>query len=98
MGRLVVMAIPLAVIVYAFIDVLVTPAHSTRRGPKALWAIAVLVLPLVGALLWFIFGRPRRSAGKATMAPDDDTEFLRDLDRRLHRDDEGHTPGDDHTP
>jgi hypothetical protein len=91
------MAIPLAVIVYAFIDVLVTPAHATRRGPKALWALAVIVLPLIGAVLWFVLGRPRRGRGHATMAPDDDTEFLRDLDRRLHRDDEGHTSDDDHT-
>ena len=37
-------------------------------------------------------------AAPATMAPDDDTDFLRDLDRRLHSDDEGHTPGEDHTP
>lgn len=94
MGRLVVMAIPLAIVVYAFIDVLVTPAHATRRGPKVLWALAVLVLPLIGAILWFVLGRPRRKP--APMAPDDDTEFLRDLDRRLHLDDDA--PEDDANP
>ncbi|MDQ1249543.1 MAG: hypothetical protein QG597_3918 [Actinomycetota bacterium] len=87
-------AIPLAVIVYAFIDVLTTRPHTTKRGPKALWAIAVLLLPVVGAVLWFLFGRPsrRRAAAPRVVAPDDDPEFLRDLDRRTHKPED---PNDD---
>jgi hypothetical protein len=88
-GRLVLFAIPLAFIVYAFIDVLTTRAHTTVRGPKALWAIAVLVLPVVGAALWFIFGRPpRRRRTAHVVAPDDDPDFLRDLGRRTHKPDD----------
>jgi hypothetical protein len=88
-GRLVLFAIPLAVIVYAFIDVLMTRPHTTKRGPKALWAIAILALPVLGAVLWFIFGRPpRRRPAPHVVAPDDDVEFLRDLDRRARKPDD----------
>ncbi|MCB9411874.1 MAG: PLDc N-terminal domain-containing protein [Actinobacteria bacterium] len=95
MGRLLIMVIPLAVIVYAFIDVLTTPAHTARRGPKWLWALAVLLLPLLGALLWFVLGRPvrpRRTAAGQLGAPDDDPEFLRDLARRTRRPDDDSAP------
>lgn len=83
-------AIPLAIIVYAFIDVLTTRPHATKRGPKALWAVAVLVLPLVGALLWFVFGRPPRRRGptRQVIAPDDDIDFLRDLGRQTRKPDD----------
>lgn len=89
------MVIPLAVIVYAFIDVLLTPAHTTKRGPKYLWALAVLLLPVVGAVLWFLLGRPARlkKGSVAHMsAPDDDIEFLRDLAKRTQRPDDDIAP------
>lgn len=85
MGRLLLLAIPIAIAVYAFIDVLTTPATWIQRGPKWLWAIAVLVLPLLGAVLWFIAGRPprRRRNERAMTAPDDDPDFLRQLKKEL---------------
>jgi hypothetical protein len=89
------MVIPLAVIVYAFIDVLLTPAHTTKRGPKFLWALGVLLLPVLGAVLWFLLGRPtRRRTGDLAHsgAPDDDIEFLRDLAKRTRRPDDDTAP------
>lgn len=71
---------PIALAVYAFIDVLSIPAVRYFRGPKWLWAIAVVVLPVVGPVLWFLVGRPRRAAvGQRYSAPDDDPDFLRGL-------------------
>lgn len=88
MGRLLILAIPVAIAVYAFIDV-VTTRGPLARGPKWLWAIAVLVLPLVGAAAWFLLGRPRRTRPAArSVAPDDDVDFLRDLNRQMRRDGE----------
>jgi hypothetical protein len=85
-GRLLILAIPLAITVYAFIDVLSTPGSTFRRGPKLLWAIAVLLLPLVGAVLWFVLGRPRRRRDlPRSSAPDDDAEFLRELQWRARQ-------------
>ena len=92
MGRLLVLAIPVAITVYAFIDVVTTRPRTTRRGPKLLWAFAVLLLPLIGAILWFVFGRPRKvRTAPQWSAPDDDVEFLRGLSEELRHteDDEG---------
>lgn len=79
------LAIPIAVAVYAFIDVVTTPANAVQRGPKWLWALAVLVLPILGAVLWFIAGRPprHRRSGPAVTAPDDDPDFLRQLKKEM---------------
>lgn len=89
-----IMAIPLAVTVYAFIDVLSTRPHACRRASKVLWALAVLLLPLLGALMWFLFGRPRRvRSGPGYSAPDDDPDFLREIARRTRKPDDGTTGG-----
>lgn len=93
MGRLLVLAIPVAITVYAFIDVITTRPRTTRRGPKMLWAFAVLLLPLLGALLWFVFGRPRKlRAEPHWSAPDDDVEFLRGLSAELRHPEEDDGP------
>lgn len=64
-----------------------------RYLPRPLWALVILLLPLVGAAVWFTAGRARPLFGERKeapappprefRAPDDDPEFLRDLDRRL---------------
>ncbi len=86
MGRLLILAIPLAITVYAFIDVLSMHDERFLRGPKWLWAVAVLLLPLVGAIAWFAFGRPRRTRRvPRSQGPDDDAEFLKDLQWRAQQ-------------
>jgi len=94
------LAVPIAVAVYAFIDVLSMPSSRFYRGPKWLWAIGVVVLPLVGPLLWFVVGRPRqvhytpRGSG-----PDDDPDFLRRINPPpAPRGDDGTAADDDDTP
>jgi hypothetical protein len=48
----------------------------------------VALLPLIGAALWFLIGRPRASAVTQPVyqhhptAPDDDPDFLRNLEQR----------------
>lgn len=53
---------------------------AQTRGPNVLpryaWVLLTLLLPGVGTLLWFFFGRRVRR----TTAPDDDPRFLRKLD------------------
>lgn len=48
--------------VYAFFDTLTSPGDEVRNLPKALWLVVIVILPPVGALLWFLFGRPRVEA------------------------------------
>jgi hypothetical protein len=89
------LAVPIALAVYAFIDVISMPSMRFFRGPKWLWAIAVLVLPVLGPVLWFVVGRPRRAANTLRYStPDDDPDFLRGINypRRPSGDDDSPKP------
>jgi hypothetical protein len=46
---------------YAIFDALTAPADRIRALPKAIWLIIILLLLDIGAIAWFIFGRPRAS-------------------------------------
>jgi len=43
---------------YAVFDSITAPAERVRLLPKALWVLTVLLLSLLGAVLWFAFGKP----------------------------------------
>lgn len=91
MLRVLLFLVPLALSVYAFIDCISTPDNEVRHMPKPLWAILVLLFPLVGSLSWIIAGKRRSPAAEGWsgvrntrthqwVAPDDNPEFLRSLD------------------
>ena len=46
---------------YAIFDSLTAPADRIRTLPKAIWLIIILLLFDIGAIAWFIWGRPRAS-------------------------------------
>ncbi|WP_049559418.1 PLD nuclease N-terminal domain-containing protein [Nonomuraea sp. SBT364] len=83
----------LAFWLFSLFDVITTPEEEVRHSPKAVWLIVVAVLPLIGGLFWMIRGRPRpiqeswpvppRSGAGMPKGPDDDPDFLRELDRRM---------------
>ncbi|MFI8949041.1 PLD nuclease N-terminal domain-containing protein [Streptomyces sp. NPDC053750] len=101
MLRVLMFLVPLALSVYAFIDCISTKDDDIRHMPKPLWAILVLLFPLVGSLSWLIAGKKRHPAGTAPwqggggrrqwVAPDDNPEFLKSLDEEKDGDDK---PGD----
>jgi hypothetical protein len=76
----------LVIFVYGLVDVIRTDARLTRGISKPAWIIVMIVLPVIGAILWLLIGRPRntgpvrRPAGPT--APDDDPDFLRNLEIR----------------
>jgi hypothetical protein len=88
MLRVVVPIVVLVVFVYGLVDVIRTDARLTKGISKPAWIVVQIVLPVVGAVLWFIIGRPRGTSAPANyshpVAPDDDPEFLRNLEVR-HR-------------
>lgn len=77
-----------AVIIYALIDCVMSRKHDVRSISKTAWFIIILILPLIGAGMWFLLGRPRterppgprRSATRTPTAPDDDPAFLQNLE------------------
>ncbi|AXE87820.1 PLD nuclease N-terminal domain-containing protein [Streptomyces sp. Go-475] len=84
MLRVLMFLVPLALSVYAFIDCISTKDDDIRHMPKPLWAILVLLFPLVGSISWLIAGKKRSAAGRPRpgqwVAPDDNPEFLKSLD------------------
>ncbi|MER6620811.1 MULTISPECIES: PLD nuclease N-terminal domain-containing protein [unclassified Streptomyces] len=101
MLRVLMFLVPLALSVYAFIDCISTKDEDIRHMPKPLWAILVLLFPLVGSISWLIAGKKRHPAGGAAwgggggrrqwVAPDDNPDFLKSLDEERDKDDR---PGD----
>ncbi|MER6626246.1 PLD nuclease N-terminal domain-containing protein [Streptomyces sp. NPDC000931] len=51
--------------VYVLFDVIGSDSERIRLLPKPVWAVIVLLLPKVGAALWFLLGRPPRDPALA---------------------------------
>ncbi|HEU5155437.1 MAG TPA: PLD nuclease N-terminal domain-containing protein [Streptosporangiaceae bacterium] len=80
---------------YALVEVLTTDEADIRSLSKFTWVLLVLLTFWIGALLWALFGRPRGvraptqvRPSPAPRGPDDDPDFLQNLDRRLRGDDD----------
>ncbi|MEV8405615.1 PLD nuclease N-terminal domain-containing protein [Streptomyces niveus] len=88
MLRVLMILVPLALSIYAFIDCITTDEKDVRHIPKPVWAILVLLFPLVGSIAWLMVGRKptagTRSAGGRRggwVAPDDNPDFLKSLEK-----------------
>jgi hypothetical protein len=86
--------VALALDVFAIVDIALIEERRVRALNKALWIVIVLLLPIIGAVLWFLLGRERRSdrgGERRVVAPDDDPAFLsklrqqEDADERIRR-------------
>ena len=72
----------IALYVSFIVDVVRTPRADVRALPKLLWLVIVVILPILGGILWFFFGRTRPAPGsrwgrrRRPVAPDDDPRFL----------------------
>ncbi|MEU7699343.1 PLD nuclease N-terminal domain-containing protein [Streptomyces sp. NPDC015492] len=83
MLRALLFILPLALMIYAFIDCLNTPEEEVKHLPKPVWAIVVLLFSVVGAIGWIVAGKDRRPRARGGaggwVAPDDNPEFLKSL-------------------
>ena len=77
-----------AIDVFSIVDVILTDQRRVRVIPKVVWVILIVLLPLIGAVLWFTVGKERRDGGgePRTIAPDDDPTFLKNLRRDEEQD------------
>jgi hypothetical protein len=83
MPRFALTLIALGLSLYALIDCLQTP--SPRNLSKGMWLLVIICLPVIGPVLWLIYGRINgggwgREDDEPT-GPDDDPSFLKDFDR-----------------
>jgi|SRR5665647_2520546 len=70
--------------VYALVDCALYNRTRIRGLPRWAWIFAVLLVPVIGPLLWLFVGRGRSASagrGPRSMAPDDDPDFLKGLNR-----------------
>jgi hypothetical protein len=82
------------VLIYTVVDIALIDRTRVKGLPKILWIVVVIVLPVIGAVLWFLLGRERLSergpgggsVRRGPRAPDDDPEFLRKLSREQAQD------------
>ena len=99
------MLIDLALLVIALIDCLSTEEFAVRNLPKVVWVFLILLFSPIGAIAWFVAGRPQKSPiGRAgtwrpgsgfpererprPVAPDDDPQFLRNVERGRREDED----------
>ena len=85
-------AVQLVLLVLALIGAL--SADRVRTMPRALWVVAILVVPLLGPIAYFGWGRPLpapregrlvRHTAPRPSSPDDDPDFLRTVDTEQSR-------------
>jgi hypothetical protein len=77
--------------IYALLDVITTDSSLARNLSKGTWVFIVLIGSVLGAILWFVAGRPAKAGFKpgdtsyrkpiSFRAPDDDPDFLADIAR-----------------
>ena len=48
--------------IWGIFDVITTDAERCRNLPKLAWALIVIILGSIGALIWVLLGRPERSS------------------------------------
>lgn len=92
MARLLLIGVVAVIVftVYSVIDCAFFDRNRIRGLPHAAWIVVILLVPVIGPLLWFIIGRGRKNRGaprsRRTVAPDDDSEFLRGLAAEAQKD------------
>lgn len=83
--------ISLALSVYALFSCIQTPDEDVPHLPKLVWIVLIVFVPFVGPIVWLLMsrtqgirrdvtGRPARPSARP-VAPDDDPDFLKTLDR-----------------
>lgn len=74
---------------YALIDCIRTEDDRVKGLPKIVWILLIVFVSYLGPIAWIIAGRDRQwpvpGEQKRPVAPDDDPDFLRDLDIDLKR-------------
>ncbi len=123
--RLLVYVVPVALAIYALFDLYRSEEHERSGLPPVLWALVIIVLPVLGPIVWIFTSTVRRAEASSQggggqnrprgvpggpahpprpprpsgpVAPDDDPEFLRELERQWRRTERGDDAPDEPSP
>ena len=85
----VVLLLTVGVTIYALVDCWRSTDDEVRGLPRSAWVIVIVLLWLIGPVAYLVFGRSRATVGAVgrprVVAPDDDPEFLRQLDTQQRK-------------
>jgi hypothetical protein len=96
MLRVLLFVVPIALAIYALVDLVQTRDEDVQGLPKLAWVALIVLIWVVGPVAWLVAGkrgrrwlpglspRPAGPSGGAPgrpIAPDDDPDFLRGLGR-----------------
>ncbi|MGH8892024.1 MAG: PLDc N-terminal domain-containing protein [Actinomycetes bacterium] len=96
MLRVLIILLPIALAIYALVDLVQTDDEDVQGLPKLAWVVLIVLIGVVGPLAWLIAGKrgrrflpgllpklsgPAGPAAGRPVAPDDDPDFLRGLGR-----------------
>jgi hypothetical protein len=83
-------AVALILLILALISSL--SVDRVRSLPRAVWVVVILIVPLLGPLAYFAWGRPVAPPREGSFrkpqrpsSPDDDPDFLRSVDTEQSR-------------
>ena len=54
--------IPIALIVFALVDLIRSDDYEVRYLPKMGWVLVIVFLPLIGSIVWLVVGKDRSGA------------------------------------
>lgn len=89
--RLAIVLATLGLTAYAVFDVLRTPTSKVSGAIKMLWLAIAALVPVLGPMIWLLFGRPAKEGSlfapqpRRSVAPDDSPEFLARLEDEIRR-------------
>jgi hypothetical protein len=67
--------IAVAIDIYTIADIALTARNRLRSLNKFVWIVVVILIPVVGAILWFVLGKSRASNVNTVLGADDDPNF-----------------------
>ena len=70
-----------AIWVFTIIDVLSAPEPAIRRLPKLGWLFVVVIFGVIGALAWFVLGRPEKNGPRTLSRHERATPAFPEYDR-----------------
>jgi hypothetical protein len=94
MVRLFILLAALQLILFVLALISCLSADRVRAVPRALWVLVILLIPLIGPIAYFVWGRPVaapvegspiRRAPSRPSSPDDDPDFLRKMNSEQSR-------------
>ncbi|WP_456695737.1 PLD nuclease N-terminal domain-containing protein [Aeromicrobium sp. P5_D10] len=89
MGKAVLIALGVVMLIFAIFDLVGTPKSQVKLLPKPVWLLILLFVPFAGPLAWLFWGhikdippKPRNTGWTpppGPRGPDDDPDYLRGL-------------------